>query len=261
MKVHLFGLPESAHIRLKDESGNWSGAVSAPHEFRSTPILSNRLGQVTGSDIKELVKAVGEGFTHLVLVGIREWQKISSRLKFDCRVHVVRISGPIRDVGWPDLREDLQAIVTMDESWLSRLSPTDLRHALLLPPPVFATNRDTVNFWQKCDVYSPELFVGGEEVLAEVERHHRRPDSKGVKSWLDSKKMRYRFDHSPHGRSHADRTGEKSYRFCFEIPPGFHYDVTDDSGRMFSIEIDGRSQRVSHCNITPWGAVRRGKQS
>jgi len=258
MKVHLFGLPKSAHIRLKNESRDWIDAVPTSHEFRSTPILSNELGVVSSSEIDELAKAVGEGFNHLVLAGVREWKKVYSRLHFDCRIHLAQIGEPLRDLKWPRLQEHLHAVVAMDEVWLRRLSPTDLRHALLLPPTVFETNRDTADFWRQCDVYRQELFASGEQLLAEVERHHRRHDAKGVKSWLDSGNRRYRFDHSKHGSSQADRAGAKSYRFCFEIPSGFHYDVVDDSGRAFKIAINGRSQWVSHCNVTPWGRVGRG---
>jgi len=258
MKVHLFGLPKSAHIRLKDESCNWTDAVPSPHEFRSTPILSNRLGEVSNSEIDELAKSVGEGFNHLVLAGVRKWEKFYSRLHFDCRIHLARIGEPLRDLKWPSLQEHLHAVVAMDEVWLRKLSPTDLRHALLLPPIIFATNRDTANFWQQCDVYRQELFASGERLLAEVEKHHRRPDANGVRSWLDSRNRRYRFDHSKHRPSQADRAGEKSYRFCFEIPTGFHYDVTDDRGKTFTIAVEGRSQSVTHCNVTPWGRVQRG---
>jgi len=68
----------------------------------------------------------------------------------------------------------------------------------------------------------------------------------------------YAFDPARHGRSGADRQNRKSYRFCYEIPAGFHYDVTDDSGKPFKIEIDGRLHTLTHCNVTPWGVVRRG---
>jgi hypothetical protein len=258
MKVHLFGLPKSAHIRMKDESHNWSDAVPAPHQFRATPILSNELGKVAESEIKELAKAVGEGFTHIVLAGVREWKGIYSCLQFDCRIHLARLREPLRNLGWPLIKQHLRDVVSMDEVWLSKLSPTDLRHALLLPPPVFATKRETHDFWKHCDVYSEKLFARGEEILEVVEKHHRRPDSQHIKSWLDSRNRRYRIDHSNHARSQADRAGAKSYRFCFEVPPGFHYDVTDDSGRFFTIAIDGHVQTVAHCNVTPWGGVRQG---
>lgn len=258
MKIHLFGLPKSAHLRLKNESQDWTDAVPAPHEFRSTPILSNELGNVSKSEVDELAKGAGEGFNHIVLAGVRDWKKFSSRLQFDCRIHLARLSDPIRDLAWPLLQEHLHAVASLDELWLSKLSPKDLRHALLLPPTLFATSRNTDAYWQRCDVYSQELLAGAEELLIEVERHHRRADQQGGRSWLDGRRRRFRIDPSKHARSGADRAGMKSYRFCFEIPPGFHYDVSDDSGRAFAIEIDGRSQAVTHCNVTPWGRVRRG---
>ena len=255
MKIHLFGLPISAHIRLKVESGGWGQAVPPPHEFRSTPILSNELGKITDAEVQILVDSVADGFTHLVLVGVRDWAKLQPRLGFDSRMHVARVQEPIRHLTWPFLQQLLCAIVGLDELWLTRIAPTDLRHPLLLPPTFFATDRETKEYWHKCDVYSENQLVGAEQLLTAVERCHRRPDSQGGRSWLDSQGRRYRIDHSRHGRSETDRAGIKSYRFCFEIPQGFHFDVTDNSGRYFTVNIDNNRQRLLHCNVNPWGKV------
>jgi hypothetical protein len=90
-----------------------------------------------------MVKAVGEGFTHIVLPASRDWPEIQKRFKFNCRIHIARLRQPPRDLTWPILKDNLHAITTMDEVWLNKLSPKDLRHALLLPPTVFVTNART----------------------------------------------------------------------------------------------------------------------
>lgn len=146
----------------------------------------------------------------------------------------------------------------MDEIWLEKVSPKDLRHALLLPPPIFATTAKTADYWRHCDVYSDERITTAEQLLMEVEKEHRRQDGAGIRSWLDNRKRRYRFDPSRHALSAADRAQRKSYRFCYEIPSGFHYDVTDDAGREFKIDIGGKVHTLMHCNVTPWGVVRQG---
>lgn len=146
----------------------------------------------------------------------------------------------------------------MDEEWLEKVSPKDLRHALLLPPPVFATNAKTADYWRHCDAYSNERITAAERLLTEVEKEHRKQDSTGGRSWIDSRRRRYRYDPSRHALSLADRAQMKSYRFCYEIPPGFHYDMTDDSGREFKIEIGGKTHMLTHCNVTPWGVLRQG---
>jgi hypothetical protein len=258
MKVHLFGLPMSIHRRLKEESCNWKDAVPLGHGFRATPSASNSLGKFSESELQEVVHGVGDGFTHIVIPANRDWQEIKKRLQFDCRIHLARLREPLRDLTWEILRESLHNITKMDERWLDRLSPKDLRHALLLPPTIFATNKATAEYWHRCDVYATERFESAVQLLATVEQHHRRPDDTGIRSWLDNRSRRYRFDPSSHARSHSDRTRRKAFRFCYEIPPGFHYDVTDNSGRSFKIDIDGRSITVAHCNVTPWGHVRRG---
>jgi hypothetical protein len=258
MKVHLFGLPVSIHRRLKDESLNWHEALPPGHTFRATPISSNSLGPFSEPELRELVNGMGEGFTHIVIPANRDWAEIRRRLQFDCRIHLARLRQPLRDLTWQILQENLHRITKMDEVWLYKVAPKDLRHALLLPPTVFATNTRTSEYWSHCDVYSIERFVSAEQLLAEVEQHYRRPDRNGGRSWLDNCSRRYRIDPSKHGRSHFDRAQRKSFRFCYEVPPGFHYDVTEDSGKAFKIDIDGRSQTLTHCNVTPWGQIRRG---
>ena len=146
----------------------------------------------------------------------------------------------------------------MDEEWLHKFCPKDLRHPLLLPPLVFTTHPETADYWRHCDAYSTDQFPAAEKVLGDVDRLHRRLDGQGSRSWLDSRNRRYRFDPARHARSAADRDNRKSFRFCYEIPAGFHYDMTEDSGRSFKVEIQGRSQTLMHCNVTPWGFVRRG---
>jgi hypothetical protein len=258
MKVHLFGLPISLHRRLKAASAGWMDAVPNGHEFRATPIESNEKGPFTQSEMEELAKAVGEGFTHIVIPANRNWGSVRTRLQFDCRIHLARLRQPLRDLTWDILKDALHEVASMDGVWLEKFCPKDLRHPLLLPPTVFATYRETAEYWRHCDAYAAERFPAAERLLEDVDRHHRRPDGQGGRSWLDAKKRRYRFDPALHGRSSTDRSNRKSYRFCYEVPAGFHYDVTDDDGGKFKIEIEGQSQKLTHCNVTPWGFVRRG---
>ena len=258
MKVHLFGLPISLHRRLKEASAGWVDAVPNGHEFRATPIDSNEKGSFKQAELDELLKGVGEGFTHVVIPANRNWDSIRKCLQFDCRIHLARLRQPLRDLTWDILKDALHTIATMDEVWLDKFCPKDLRHPLLLPPPVFATYHETAEYWRHCDAYTAERFPAAEKLLEDVDRHHRRPDGQGNRSWLDARNRRYRFDPARHARSAADRDNRKSFRFCYEIPAGFHYDMSEDAGKVFKIDIDGRSQTLMHCNVTPWGDVRRG---
>lgn len=258
VKVLLFGLPISAHRRLKEESADWDGAVPQPHTFRSMPTTTNEYKEYSDGELRELKSAVGEGFTHIVVPASRDWKELHRRLLFDCRIHIARLWEPLRDVKWTDLKDLLHRLTLLDEKWIDKLRPADLRHPLLLPPPIFRTNRKTDKFWGTCDAYAEDRIDRAVRLLDTVEREHRKADGKGGRSWIDENNRRYRFDPAMHGRNVADRSNEKSFRFCYEVPPGFHYDVTDDRDRSFSIEIDGRAEDVKHCNISPWGHVRRG---
>lgn len=258
MRFHLFGLPLSAHRRLESESGGWKDAVPAPSLFRSTPASTNEHAPFTERELKSLRDAVGEGFTHIVIPGSRDWKFVQSRFQFDCRVHIARLWEPIRDVSWTLLKDSLHAAANLDETWLRKVSPSDLRHALLLPPAIFQTTRKTERYWHRCDVYSEERIQEAEYLLSVVEKEHRKSDGSGGRSWIDGHKLRFRFDPSKHAVSVGGRTGAKEYRFCYEVMPGFHYDVVDDGGKAFMIEISGKPERLVHCNVTPWGHVRKG---
>jgi hypothetical protein len=67
----------------------------------------------------------------------------------------------------------------LDELWLQKVSPKDIRHALLLPPTFFSTNPETDKFWLRCDVYAEEQIPHAERLLLKVEHHHRKPDERG----------------------------------------------------------------------------------
>lgn len=258
MRVHLFGLPISTHRRLRSESVDWKDAVPTPHVFRATPLSTNDQSVVTEGELEEVVRAVGEGFTHIIMAGNRNWKKVQDRLQFDCRVHIAKLWEPIKDISWELLRGRLHTAVAIDEVWLDKVSPRDLRHALLLPPTIFATTRNTDRYWNRCDVYVEERIPEAEALLSVVEKEHRRPDSTGGRSWLDDKKLRYKFDPSKHASSKAARDGAKEFRFCYEVIPGFHFDVRDERGGAFPMQIGGKMTKVHHCNITPWGHVRKG---
>jgi hypothetical protein len=259
MRVHLFGLPLSLHRRLKCDSDNWHEAVPAGHYFRASPILSNQLAPLSESELKEIEVGVNDGFTHIIIPANRNWEQVKRKFQFDCRIHIARIREPLRDLTWPILQESLHRVVQMDNIWLDRFCPQDLRHALLLPSSVFATEKETASYWSQCDVYNTDSFEYGAKLLLDVTKRHWRHDSQGKHSWLDTRNRRFRIDPSMHAPSIADRHGRKSFRFCFEVPCGFHYDVTHEHGDYFKIELDNRIQSVRHCNISPWGHIRRGK--
>jgi hypothetical protein len=258
VKVHLFGLPISTHRRLERESDGWKDAVPAPHVFSSMPLSTNEHVRFSKGELKDLRHIVDEGFTHIVVPGSRDWKTVRTSLEFDCRLHVARLWEPIRDITWKLLKDSLHTAARLDEEWLRKISPSDLRHPLLLPPTIFLTTAATDKYWHKCDIYSIDRIPEAEALLALVEKEHRKPDGTGGRSWMDARKLRFRFDPSKHALSASSRTGGREYRFCYEVIPGFHYDVREEGGRAFSINVGGKPAFVNHCNVTPWGHVRKG---
>jgi len=255
VKIVLFGLPISTQARFKSESNNWGDAVPAAHSFRSVPLTTNSNVPFTRGELEDLRLAVEDGFTHIVIPGRSDWKVVQQLFRFDCRVHSVPVDVPLREMSWNFMRTRLHEIVALDEVWLAKISPTDLRHALLLPPSVFKPCRECVDYWNRCEVYAAHRIPDAEETLHHVEREHRKADSKGGRSWIDERNWRYRFDPSRHGISAQNRAGRKAFRFCYEVLSGFHYDLEEDSGGWFHIEIKGKRERLKHCNVNPWGMV------
>ncbi len=255
MQLHLCGLPLKLHRRLKEESLDWENALPEPHRLLVTPINSPSPRPFKRAEVDEIRTAVGEGFTHIVLLGTRDWKSIANGLEFDCRVHTLRIQVDYHSMAWEDVRAALREVVDLDTEWKVRVAPSDLRHQLLLPPTFFSTDRQTRNFWKFCDVYSKGQIESAAELLRLVDRVHRKR-SDGERVWVDARRLEYSVDPSLHSRANEERGGGALYRFCFPLPQGFHFDVRAHDGKRFEALIGERIRKVDYVNVTPWGHVR-----
>lgn len=70
MKIHLVGLPISTHRRLKQESGNWHGAVPKQHQFIASPISTNEYATFSDGEIRDILARAADGFTHIAVPAI-----------------------------------------------------------------------------------------------------------------------------------------------------------------------------------------------
>ena len=148
MKIVLFGLPISTQERFKAESNNWAGAIPGAHSFRSVPLTTNSNVPFTKGELEDLKLAVEDGFTHIVIPGRSDWKVVRQLFRFDCRVHSVPVDVPLREMSWKFMRTRLHEIAALDEVWVARISPTDLRHALLLPRSAPELRR-MASFWRR----------------------------------------------------------------------------------------------------------------
>jgi hypothetical protein len=78
------------------------------------------------------------------------------------------------------------------------------------------------------------------------------------RSLLDGSGRQFRFDPARHALSPQERAKERRFRFCFEVPSGFHCDVEHQSGGEFSLKdhLGALFQKIRHANVDPWGSVR-----
>jgi len=256
VKIQLCGLPLSVHRRLMEESNDWDMGHEWVHTLRATPINHTSPRPFTLAELGEIAAAVGEGFTHIALAATRDWRRVAEDLKFDCRVAILRPVESNGVLSWPALRDEIWRAVAIEEIWLAQIAPRDVQHQLLLPPPVFTTHKGVHLYWEACDTYKVSGIEAAEKILKNVTSVHRKRRD-GQMVWVDAKGRDYKIDRSFHSRSQDDRQGVRRYRFCFQIPPGFHYDVSKN-GDTFDMELEGRAVSMTHANVTPWGYVRRG---
>jgi hypothetical protein len=259
VKLQLIGLPLAAHRRLKPQFEEWAAALSPNHSILAVSSVDDKRRNLPKADLPEVHERVQGGFVHLgVVPGRQVWDAVYKAFKFDCRVRLLPLSDPINSITWEELQQVLIDMIEFEQRWLDMICPTDLRNPLLLPPPSFEPDRDLNDYWSKCDVYRDAAQLGiAHELLNKVRTRHRKPREKSGQVWVDSKSRRFAFDPARHARSPLERTGRKRYRFCFNLPAGFHFDVQHESEREFILQDRmGASHRGRHLNVDPWGSVR-----
>jgi hypothetical protein len=256
VKVQVVGLPLTTHRRLKNEAGDWATALGPDHVFRSSPSSAwPSIGQAEIADIRANVR---EGFAHIIVMPMRAWEVVRNSFRFDCRVVMARFTQEVEDLDWAFLKGVVSSLIDFEERWASRIRPKDVHDPLLLPPPTFEPARNVSNFWSNCDVYGKlSLIDDAQKVLAKVSKIHRKGRGAEGHSWVDTRGRQFKCDPSRHGRSKDEREGYKQFRFCFEVPEGFHYDVNHVSANEFWVtDLDRKTYRVRRANIDPWGRIR-----
>lgn len=150
------------------------------------------------------------------------------------------------------------AAVQFERRWCDVVKPRDMNHALLLPPPSFEPARTLHDFWRKCDCYGDaSQLTGANNILQSVRANHRRSLSGMGSYWVDEKHRKFTIDRAGHARTTEDRQQLRRFRFCYEVLPGFHYDVVHVRGERFSLNgLQRLHTNIMRGNVDPWGSVR-----
>lgn len=258
MRLQLAGLPLATYRRLRDELVDWSESLRPSHEIRVTPSKDRYRPVIEAAEIRDMEAAVQDGFVHILLVPSRWWRMAWHHFRFDCRVAIMDVQGELRALEWHALRAAIETCLEFEERWVSVVRPPSLGHPLLLPPPSFEPSASIGDFWTACDVYHETKLIGeAHDILQKVVAHHRKHESGLGSFWKDERNRRFCWDHTCHAMTPEERMGMRRFRFCLEVPRGFHFDVAHESGGRFWLrDCDGTSHTVTHCNVDSWGRVR-----
>ena len=253
LKVQLVGLPQSSHTRLRASIDSWAEASNI--DLRHLPSHNPRVPETREGEITQSVR---DGYVHILVVPCRTAGNVARTFEFDCRVILLQSKTDLIVISWNELQSLLSNAIEFERKWINIARPTDINAPLLLPPPSFAVHNVLTNFWKHCDCYrSTELLTHANNLLQQMRSLHRRSDGTGS-FWLDRSDRVFRpTRRARHGRSPEERLGAFRFRFCFEVPVGFHYDVTHQHGREFSLQgAQEHYSSLDRANVDPWGYVR-----
>ena len=191
---------------------------------------------------------------HLILAHNRE----SDRKKFEkdaadwCRV--VWLPDPVfRNYPKPMFDEEIHRLLKFEAIWRASIRPS-VESPLLLPETAFSSAQPVRDMWRR----ARRVGEGRDEIDAVkglIQRFRHRHHRSGM--WLDERKLRFKRGADHGGRQLPPRRRTK---LTFRLPDGFHFDVSGESGRAFSVQDrDGVATEFNrYANIDPHGFIRRG---
>jgi hypothetical protein len=249
-------------LQLIGEFEQWRTFNTKSVDCRPVPSFNEHHPEITSPEVRKIKENVSEGFVHLLVVMPMRgdsFKRIANEFYFDCRSVRLNLARDtdFRFLEWHTMQSAVEEAIEFEVRWRSVILPKDLNSCLLLPPPCFQPRPELKDFWKKCDIYGNTSHLGeAHDLLGQVTARHRKSISGQSAYWLDDKGHRYAQDKALHGRTEEERSGFNRHRFCFPIPPGFHYDVVKNSGGSFNVpDYHGKTHNVERANIDPWGKV------
>ncbi len=148
----------------------------------------------------------------------------------------------------------IQTLAKFEETWRDSIRPKDPRSPLLLPEPCFEPKPDLCGVWRQAHKLRRDRGRIA-EVVALIERFREDHYSKGC--WVDDGGRVF----DPGATRHAIHVPPgRRWKFAFEIPPGFHFDVRMRKGGDLSIcDSEGvRYRFTTYTNVDCHGHIRGG---
>lgn len=153
---------------------------------------------------------------------------------------------PSTDEWWLEIEERLR----LEDGWRRRIRPTSHHHALILPSRTFQSSLDP---WTTAQRAETERACARAQAEIDAFGGGHRYQGK----WRDHRSLLFDSGGANHGNAPEDRR----WKFTFQLPSGFHFDVTHERGQQFSlVDAGGRRHRFrKYTNVDAHGHIRGGE--
>ncbi|GAB0057574.1 hypothetical protein SIID45300_01905 [Candidatus Magnetaquicoccaceae bacterium FCR-1] len=156
-----------------------------------------------------------------------------------------------------ELINRLSEIIQEEEYWRNNIKPDDIYHPLLLPKDIFNSQCKCQNLWEICDTYGDfnNLHDANRKIKI-FTTTYQHTMVHGGRGWKDTTKLLF----DPNGARHGDAPDFHRWKYSFQLPEGFHYDVNHEREQAFHVRdakgVTRSATQGGHLNIDPHGHVR-----
>jgi hypothetical protein len=157
---------------------------------------------------------------------------------------------------------ELEQAVAEEQVWIDNVKPQSTASPLALPGKVFKAKGDFANLWAQCDVYGDIAAIRAAGVLVEKFTAAFRKSIASNKDektpWLDHDDWVWKDD----GQQHGAAIFPKNWKYSWEVPEKFHFDVMPKNPKTKThfIDVNGVSHKLpkesKYMNVTVHGEVR-----
>ncbi|MCZ0943312.1 MAG: hypothetical protein OXJ53_09665 [Gammaproteobacteria bacterium] len=246
----IAGIPLEAYRRKakKPDFKPWQIRVIPSKHPRKAKLdeIWSRVVDAAGND--------AEGNAHLILSHNRDSDRPRFEAQAETWCRVVWLPHQMaRNYATSDFDDTIERLLSFEAHWRASIRPS-LDSPLLLPETAFSAAKPVATMWRRARrVREDRDRIDAVEQL--IRRFRARHHQEGA--WMDVESLR--FDRgTAHGGHHL--LPSRRTKLTFRLPDGFHFDVSHQSKRPFSVhDQEGLSRRFQkYANICPHGYIRGG---
>lgn len=258
IKIQVVAFPGTPYRRLRPELEKFqAGGLPENLALRFVQSRNDYIAEIGAREVNEIAENVQAGYVHIAAFPTRDMPALRP-FELDCRVIKLVVSPNFRTLTADEVGQAVLQATDYEERWCQVVRPDDWHHPLCLPRPSFGVHADIHDYWKTCDCYKEtSKLTTANDVLQKVISRHRGSQKGEGTYWVDTHSRRFKVDRALHGMTAAQRNGRKSFRFAWEVPMGFHYDVRHtDEGKKFSIQAAAMHHHgCIRANVNCWGEV------